>query len=172
MSCEWLVAKHRSLAMASMHKCASTSLRAHEAFIDLRSAADVAEIETRVAWLRQPVLRLHSAWCGFHIRGPKNCLMFGLAEKDLATWERFVDFTFKHGNLHWDPQVPQLMHEGEYFPTITEPFERIATRIKAYIPGPLRWENRSPAINVNLNYRRFDLEDKYAEDFELWESLT
>jgi hypothetical protein len=157
--------------MASIHKCASTSLRAMDLFCDFRSHADAQTIPMRVAWLRHPIRRMHSAWRGFHIRTAQENWRWGLAEEDCATWERFVDFTFKHKNDHWNPQIPQLTFEGRYMPTVTERMENITYHFNDYLPGPLPMENISPEIDVNLNYRRGDLEDRFKEDLDLWESL-
>ena len=172
MTCHWLVAGGKSLAMASMHKCASTSLRAHSGFCDLRPASDVLTCEVRVAWLRQPILRMHSAWRGFHIRDRTQNARWGLDDESLATWENFVDHTFIHANEHWQPQVPTLYYGELFVPTVVERFENITTHFNHYLPGTLARENKSIDISVDLSYRRDELERKFMADLDLWESTT
>jgi hypothetical protein len=170
----WLVARGKNLVMAANNKCGSTSLRSHPAFVDTRSPEEALKFEVRVAWLRQPILRMHSAWRGFHVRSATENWRWGLDDESLATWENFVDHTFEHSNEHWNPQVPQLCtQDGKTFiPTIVEPFEALTERFNLYIDGPLTHENKSTSIVVDLNYRRDELEEKFRKDFELWESIT
>lgn len=171
MSPQWLIARSKPLTMASLAKCASTSLRAYEGFYDFRAYTDVNNIPTRVAWIRHPIERMHSAWRGFYIRSPIENWRWGLAEPELAEWEAFVDHTFEHHNQHWSPQIPQLTYDGEYFPTISERYENLHDRFNQYLPGTLPHHNRGMDRPVNLKYRRRELEEKYRADLDLWESI-
>jgi hypothetical protein len=173
MSEMWLIARSSPIAIASLHKCASTSLRASPVFCNFFSHHRVldAPVPTRIAFIRHPIDRIVSAWRGFHVRDATQNWRWGLGEAETADWEKFVDHTFEHENAHWDPQIPQLTYRGEFVPTEVHRFEAVQRVFEDLFPGQtLSHENKSmEAPNLNLNYRREELIEKYIDDFRLWQ---
>lgn len=171
-NCRWLIAKEKSLAMPVLPKCGSSSLKYNPAFHPHVSVKEVLIIPERIAWIRQPIDRLYSCWCNF-VKGTNHNLKEVGTGKGLTSWEQFIDLILEGElNVHWNPQVPQLTYQDVYVPTISERFENLPVKFNHYLSGTLGHINASDPRTINRSYRIKEVQDKYKEDLDLWESIS
>ncbi|TDI73851.1 MAG: hypothetical protein E2O82_05050 [Betaproteobacteria bacterium] len=151
----WVVTHSEKIAMSTLPRCASTSLKHTCAFyFSPWTNGKISDILTRVTWLRNPLERLKSV---FFYRGEQN-------------WKQFVDKILTSSDELWNPQVEMLTCDGVYLPTHVERFEDLPIKFKSYIDVDLPHRNASKKFELEV-YREADIEDKYAEDFKMWRSL-
>ena len=163
----WAIHNDKRIAMSMLHKCGSTSFKSSpDKFNLFVSNEQVLDIPIRVAWIRNPIDRLVSAYFNFHyLIGINFKLRFVFTEKEVESWPNFVDYILKHDDPHWNPQVPSLTYQTKYLPTHTEKFENISLNFNKYIPGTLIKTNIKPKTTLDLTYRNEEILNKYREDY-------
>lgn len=134
--------------------------------------SEVLTVPVRVAWIRNPLSRLQSAYCHFkhHNERGTNSQSHYIGPGVTPSWEVFVDHILLNSNKHWDSQVGMLTLDGLYLATVTERFEDISKRFGHYMPEGLELTNESIKCKTST-YRKADIAAKYKEDFALWRSL-
>lgn len=127
--------------------------------------AEVYARQVDCLWfIRHPIARLHSCY-----RFIKSPIKPDTPKKDRFTdypcYESFVDSVLDgETNRHWDQQIPMVTNPV-FLPTEVHRFEDI----HRYINIP--WLNRSESTEINEGYRLPEIEELYAEDFRLWQSV-
>ena len=167
----WLVNDNRTIAMSCLPKNGSTSMR-NAGFSDhIFSNSEVIDVPVRVAWIRNPLERLVSAYSFFHYLNEtgKNG-QAAPGKKETSSWESFIDCVLSMENPHWSKQVESLKLNGHYIATITHKFEDIMQLWGHYHKGFLPWQNACTKLEVNA-YRRLDIELAYSEDIKLWSGM-
>jgi len=165
------VAKNESnIAIAVIPKAGSQSIRQCCRYQVLMSNDEAMSYETRVAFIRNPVERLKSAYSFFHYLMVDGVRTDGNAppHSALVNWEGFVDYALSTPNPHWKPQADLLLDsKGNFVPTTVHKFEDIKEHWEKYYKGALPWINASSRAETN-DYRLDDIRSYYKEDFELW----
>lgn len=145
--------------LAVCPKAGSTSIRK----LNLKEVvpAEVYAKQLECLWfIRHPVARLHS--CYRYIKqgpDPKSKL------KRHDTYQSFVDSVLAGDrNRHFNQQIP-MVTDPVFLPTEVHRFEDI----HRYINIP--WLNRSESTEINEGYRLPEIEELYAEDLRLWQSV-
>ena len=160
------------VAVAVLPKVASQSIGEYsrERLTQL-TAREVFDIPRRVAWVRDPMDRLQSAYTFFREmtkNGP--CGRDGFITKaHTKDWSTFVDLTLETPDAHWHPQVELLTFGDRFIPTEVHRFENIQKTWPWY--GLLPWFNGTKHYPVDTTYRQAELTEKYREDMQLWLSL-
>lgn len=160
----------RDLAIAQIPRCAINTMfewLGREAIIVRNNDNRLRSITRRVAFIRDPIDRLESAFSLFYWMAD-----YGRAHSSNApvdSWENFVDHVLNEAipdDTHW---LPQSVHVGNV-PNIYYKFENLADRWESLRPGILPWLNRTsrPPLIV-ANYRISELAVKYADDIRLYQ---
>lgn len=129
--------------------------------------------QTRVAFIRNPIERLKSAYSFFHYLMKDGVKTDGTAPpySSLGSWQDFVDFALENKNPHWLPQVQHLYaSSGEFVPNAMHKFEEIREHWEKYYKGALPWLNATSRAPTN-DYKLDEINAYYLEDLELWHSL-
>lgn len=134
----------------------------------------VMDISLRVAFIREPITKLISAYSFFrelHKRGTKMQSPPAPTKDAVESWESFVDYALDNYNVHWTSQVDYLTQDGVYVPTHTHRFEDIGTIWQQYFNTRLL-PNYNACVHQEVdNYRADDLQEFYKKDLELWHSV-
>tara|TARA_R110000851_G_scaffold333061_1_gene510947 strand:+ start:61 stop:561 length:501 start_codon:yes stop_codon:yes gene_type:complete len=165
----WLVSENNSIAMSVLPKNGSTSIS--NVFGPSRSVNDRSIFNTRrrVAWIRNPLSRLISAYSFFKALDNQGVLR----DRSIVVtdWPSFVDHALATQNMHWCRQIFALTLDGIYAPTEAYRFEDISSKWEMIMgAGLLPWNNAATTLPVT-DYRQADIETYYSEDFALWQSL-
>ena len=167
----WLVNDNRTIAMSCLPKNGSTSMR-NAGFSDhIFSNSEVLDVPVRVAWVRNPIERLVSAYSFFHYLNESGKNGQNTPNKlHTSSWESFIDHILETKNPHWCKQVEALTLNGEYTATISHKFEDIMYLWGNYAKGFLPWQNACTKLPTN-EYRKSDIDSAYSEDIELWSGM-
>ena len=137
-------------------KSASRSVLA-SAKLKLRAGEDMLPAEVHV-FVRDPIERLRSAYQFFNHRPPIEG-----SRATTFTWEEFIDNVLNGSkNIHWRP-VSELVARAGIDPVL-HLFENIG---KEYPLGPLQHKNTSATIDVDMSYRKSELQSLYADDYAM-----
>lgn len=167
----WLADPNNNIAMSCLPKNGATSMR--NCFIEKKiyKNNEVLDISVRVAWIRNPMERLISAYSFFYYLNEQNGNKEKVAQKEhTESWESFVDHFLSTPDIHWNSQKEILSLDGEYIPTISHRFEDIMKLWGNYLPGLLPWWNACTKLPTN-DYRKGEIDNYYAQDLDLWLSL-
>ncbi len=129
---------------------------------------DTKRYTHKIGIIRHPIARIQSLYK--HLKGDRGKVKGGLVLKTVpvATYESFIDHTFKMDNVHWNEQKAQLSTvEGVYIPTVTHRFEDLSLWWDLYFTTKLNHLNKSSSCEVN-DYREEELLTKYHRDLILW----
>jgi len=124
-------------------------------------------ISNRVAFIRNPIDRLASAYSLFYWM--KDYGSKSYRHIPTKNWGCFVDFVLNteiSDDLHW---LSQVLIVGDV-PNIYHRFESIADHFERYRPGILPHNNKTTRKPIS-NYRYEEIKDKYSADFKLWEEI-
>jgi len=144
------------------------------------SNQEALSYKKRVAFIRNPQQRLHSAF--FNARGQvmighlwdnipaENVYVEGRGVQ--GDYEAFVDYTFANDNNHWKPQVELISHDGKPVPNIYHRMESLEDHYHLYFNSGtnlpfLGKSHREPV----KDYRQEELDEKYHADYKLWRSI-
>ncbi len=167
----WIIDDKNQLAMSCVPKNGSTSMRNAMPNDDIFANDKVLHIKTRIAWIREPIARLKSAYAFFFYLNEKEENGQRTPSKEqTSSWEKFVDHALLSDNKHWAPQKEMLSLNGEYLATVSHKFENIMQLWSNYLPGLLPWQNACTPLPTN-DYRQDDIAEFYKEDSELWHGL-
>ena len=167
----WTLNEKANIAMSCLPKNGSTSMRNCNPTGAILKNEEVLSVPVRVAWIRNPLDRMQSAYSFFFYlneRGSNGRTIPSI--DDTRSWENFVDLVLTTENMHWCKQVEALTHDGIYVPTVTHKFEDIMELWGNYLPGLLPWQNACSKLPIN-DYRSDDIEEYYKEDFKIWRGL-
>ena len=165
----WLVSENNPIAISVLPKNGSTSISS--VFGPSRSVNDLSIFNTsrRVAWIRNPLSRLISAYSFFKALDNQGVLRDNSII--VTDWPSFVDHALVTMNMHWCQQIPALTLHGIYVPTEEYKFEDIASKWEVVVgSGLLPWQNAATTLAIT-DYRKTHIEAYYAEDFAKWQSL-
>jgi hypothetical protein len=122
----------------------------------------------RVVWfIRHPISRLASChnYFGYTVGWPKETKI----TQD-TTWKQFVDRVLAgEKNRHWDEQTPQVTYAQKFLPTEVYRFEDINEIFERVVGKQLPHMNTSNKHELDLTYRRDELDNFYIEDLEIWQ---
>lgn len=167
----WIADFEKNIAMSCLPKNGATSIRHCFSSKPICENSEVLDISTRVAWIRNPLERLVSAYSFFYYLNEQNGNKEKVAQKEhTQSWEAFVDHFLSTPDIHWNSQKEMLSLNGEYIPTVSHRFEDIMKLWGNYIPGLLPWYNACTKLPIN-DYRRDEIDAYYAEDSALWHTL-
>ena len=115
----------------------------------------------RVAFIRNPLLRLQSSYCFFKGMDASGVRHGALAPRE--SWQEYVDYILENENEHWQRQSD---HTGGV-QTITHRFEDLDNLFFRYHPHPVGHENKSAPCQIS-GYRLMDIVEYYRDDFKHW----
>lgn len=133
--------------------------------------SEALEYPVRVFFMRHPVDRLKSAFSFFIKLRNEGAQYDPVKNEVIETWPKFVDHILTHSDEHWDPQIPQVTYKGEFTPNKVLRFEDV----KKWWPNfsSIRLPHANASIpQETLEYRVEELKALYAEDMQLWKSIT
>ena len=160
--CNWHILGDE-VACASIQKNASTSLTATFPRV---GAELILEYPVRVAWIRNPISRLRSAYQYFQGAGRGY-----IPAEAVATWSRFVDYILENQDVHWCSQHEVLCFNGLFIPNALERFEDLGETWHTYCERCLPVINATERWSCVSDYRHAELEELFAKDFELWQQI-
>lgn len=165
--------KDHEVAVAVIPKSGSQSIRHCCRFQVLLSNEEAKSYPVRVAFIRNPIERLKSAYSFFYFLMEDGVKTDGTAppHSSLGSWPDFVDYALGNDNPHWKSQVDTVRDDsGLIIPNRFHKFEEIKDHWEGYYKGALPWINASSRAPTS-DYREDDINKFYIEDFELWRSL-
>lgn len=164
------------VAVAAIPKCASSSLEHQFRNAKKLTHKKALEIPTRIAWIREPLDRLRSAFScfskiyqttGILPSSPKGTI--NLTENSLANWEAFVEHILDNGGIHWDPQTAILTYRDVLVPNHFERFDEIGDTWADYVDAPLLHHHMNfKSADIVTGYQETKLSAKYADDWKLY----
>ena len=102
---------NNEIAVALIPRVASSSIRDTVRTLYMQvSPEDALKVDRRIAWVRDPIERLVSAYSFFHYA------VTSLPGHVTGTWESFVDYSMEVEDYHWEPQSSLLSLDGELLP--------------------------------------------------------
>jgi len=116
---------------------------------------------TRVMFIRNPIVRLQSAYSFMRVQADNGNLMKHGAP--VNSWHPFVDYILENDNLHWTPQVKRTGN----LQTVVHRLEDLGHIFWRYHESMVNHNNATRRRPVD-NYRLADIVDYYMEDFNLW----
>ena len=161
---QWAYDERYDLAVALIPKCGLQSIIAWMGKDSIRLQSNdslLSVVEKRVAFIRNPIDRLVSAYSFFYWMDHYG--KRGSEEIPIDSWESFVDHSLSVENEHWNPQTEMI---GE-IPNIYHRFENILEHFGKYRPGIFPHHNKSTRRPVTA-YRLLDICEKYYKDFDVW----
>jgi len=167
----WYVDEARDLAVAQIPRAGLTTIAGWLGWPKAVKNNDPAlmRISRRVAFIREPVDRLESAFSFFYWRADYGWPHSTPAPID--SWEAFVEYVLDPTNpddAHWQPQIERI--GGESVATELYLFEDLADVWEDIRPGILPWHNRtSRAPTIVQDHRITELRQKYTVDRALRE---
>ena len=162
MSADWY--SNGDIAVALVPRVASSSIRDAVRTLYMQvSPEDALKVDRRIAWVRDPIERLVSAYSIFHHSH------LGLPASITGNWDTFVDYTLQTIDYHWEPQSNLLSLDGEIIPN--ELYHLRDLQKTWPFDGLLPWLRGVRHVDVDLSYRRDELDEKYRQDFELCRSV-
>lgn len=164
-----------------IQKCANTSIRSAVMMSNIGveiQNKDAFDYDKRVAFVRDPLERLDSAFSHFWFISSVGSSFDDMPVEHLyvegrglqGDYEAFIDYILGNENCHWIPQVDILSYEGVFVPNIIYKLSNIKDVWENYFTGYLPWENAWSKQKVKP-YRIDDLKEYYKLDLKLWDSL-
>jgi len=169
-------------AISSIPKCGSQSVEG--AVTGMRGGRiieneEAMNYDTRVMFIRDPIVRLHSNFSFFWWLEFNGADYFSFIPKGILTGQRgsedidyknFIDYALDNPDPHWGSQVDLMTFNGEFIPTHIHKFEDIQEHWEKYAAGRLPWYNAWSRIPIT-DYRQDDIKSFYQKDIAMRDSL-
>ena len=172
MSAKWFHFEERDIAVACIPKIATSSIQdAISKGYVYKNTDEILNVSTRVAWIREPIIRLQSAYSFFNAMYKQSSYGGTYPTEDqCSTWEKFVDCILVNEDKHWRPQADFIVYEGKVVSNFIYKFEDIQKTWSNHFDGLLPWLRACKHLPIN-NYRRDEINEYYKRDIELWSGL-
>jgi len=142
---------------------------------------EALKIETRVAFVRDPIDRLKSVFfdarwsvrIGNNWDNIPNDILLTENRGIQGDWQSFVDYSLETDNRHWRPQTDLISHNGQLVPNVYHMLKDIKQYYHLYFKeGSLPHTGAAARVEQpEYNYRVDDLNEKYKADIELFNSI-
>lgn len=159
----------RDLAVAQIPRCGINTIREWLGGVPVvrNDDARLAHISRRVAFIREPIDRLESAFSMFYWLTDYGWPH--VSKAPVTSWETFIDLVLDAEKIEDEHWRPQSVHVGDV-PNIYHKFETLAINFELYRPGILPHNNKTTRAPIIIaSYRLDELKKKYESDTALYE---
>lgn len=158
-------------AIAQIPKCGTMTIGFAMGGPDEITNNEAMKLNVRVAFIRNPLDRLASAFSFFSEARIRGNYPEGRPPSKTKSYETFIDWALETTDTHIIPQYELLLTEdGEFVPNQLHKLSEIQDVWMSYYPAPKgKFPHRNSSERLATTaYRISDIDKRYAKDFELW----
>ena len=161
------------MALAIVAKVGTQSFREAEAHWYVTNEEALIYPE-RIFFIREPFLRLVSAYSFFKGLERAGTRYEALPLSAITDWETFVDYILLNEDEHWMPQTDTTLYTGDgvFVPTKIMRFEDVTKWWPLFSSKRLPHENQSVPQEVDIMYRRAEVDAFYSNDYAIYKDLS
>lgn len=153
--------------VALLPKCATQSIKDHAYGSALDNEA-AGEFARRYMFVRESMDRFHAGWHFFNRLKNAGEKHHAVPASSLESYEAYVDFTLTNDDVHWNPQISQVMGKQGFVPNRVFKFDFINEIWPCFFFHKLGHVNSAPTISGINDHRIDELKAKYRDDTILY----